>query len=201
MDHEASVLTAEPAGRRFSDWLEDAPIGRTAARELMKGLQLEPAKVRLPGVSAKVAWLRPEMEQELNAAVARLEAGESVAEIVAQEPPHGAITAPSRDQLQRVAMPSQETLLGLLAAMQQQAAPDPLARARAMRQAADDRLLLTAGELAELTGRDTAAIGRVRSGSRLLGYRVWKVAGGSADPEPVFLLTQAAGPILGPDRD
>lgn len=178
----------------------------------MAGLGIEPAKVRLPGISAAVAWLDPDAIAEMDQAAARVASGESVAQVcadvtgqvMAERAPIRNPSRPDADPGQFAAMvaaivaametrrdPSQP-VAALPPAQPSEPAPEPpLARARALREAAAEGLMLTTDELAHLTGKPAEAIERLRSGSRLQGYRVWKLPGTSADPEPVWRLSEA----------
>lgn len=190
-------LQAEPAGRRFSDWLEDAPIGRTAARELLVGLGIEPIKVRLPGISAAVAWLDPDAISAMDAAAARVASGESVSQVCGHAT---AEPVPIRD---RSRLDADGMTRALSTALQpQQGAPpsSPLTRARALREAATEGLLLTSAELAELAGLSPEGIRRLRSGMRIKGYRAWRVRGSAADPETVWRLTETDWAKVAIDR-
>jgi hypothetical protein len=193
---DVEILQAETSGQRFSDWLEAAPIKRTAARELLQGLGIEPLKVRVPGVSAKVAWLTPEQIQAMDAAVARVQAGETVAEVcaAADAPPAepGMVAAPVR----KPSRPDADTLAAMLGAvlqLQQQAPPSPLARARMLREVVAEGLALSTSELAEVLGRSVESLARLRGGQRVAGYRVWRVEGGATDPETYWRLTDPSG--------
>jgi len=190
-DRDDAPVQAESAGIRFSEWLSKAPIGRTTAKQLIKGLAITPDRISMPGLSAKVAWLRPEEQRILDQAAAQIKLNKSVSQVIAEAKGGETAPLPAAPSRNPIAASQQDGLLRLLAAMGPSPAPSPLARARAMRDAAAEGLLLTAEELAGLTGRNRDAIDRMRSGSKLMGYRVWKVPGGSADPEPVFRLVAA----------
>jgi hypothetical protein len=66
-------------------------------------------------------------------------------------------------------------MLQLLQQQQQAAPPAPLARARALAAAADERLPLTTPELAELMGLDTSEVAKLRSGTVIYGFRATRV--------------------------
>lgn len=74
-------------GMRQSDWIQTAPIGRTAAYKLIAGLGIESAKTRLPGIATEVAWLSRDQIAVLDAAAARVAGGESVAAVCRYDPP------------------------------------------------------------------------------------------------------------------
>ena len=204
-----SVLSPEPSGQRFSTWLESAPIGRTAARELMAGLGIEPGRVRLPGISAAVAWLTPEQQSTMDQAAARVAAGQSVAQVVADGGgPAGGDTGPpatTRDRLQPVADAGQlaalaAAIVGALEARRDPSQtvaalpaagppePSPLARAAALQQAAREGLMLTSAELAQITGLPVGQLDGLKGGARLQGYRLRKIKGSTADPAPLWQL-------------
>lgn len=225
-----AALSPEPSGQRFSAWLESAPIGRTAARELLTGLGIEPARVRLPGISAAVAWLTPEQQAAMDQAAARVAAGQSVAQVVADAggPAGGEAlpSAPVRDRSQPVADPGQlaalvAAIVGVLEARRDPSqpvaalpaagppAPDPLARARALQEAAREGLMLTSAELAQITALPVEQIEALKGGSRLQGYKVRKLKPrtrkakdgeqeSTADPAPLW---QLQAPTVATDRD
>ncbi|MFM7676146.1 MAG: hypothetical protein ACKO5F_11310, partial [Synechococcus sp.] len=70
--------------------------------------------------------------------------------------------------------------------LQQQQAPagGPLARARAMAEAADERLPLTTPELAELVGLDADEVARLKAGSVLYGFRLARVGRSPGKGQP-----------------
>jgi hypothetical protein len=73
---------------------------------------------------------------------------------------------------------SDAILVAMLQMVQQQAQaapPAPLARARALAAAADERLPLTTPELAELMGLDADEVGKLRSGTVVYGFRLVRV--------------------------
>ncbi len=205
-----SAIHLEPAGQRFSDWLESAPIGRTAARELLTGLAIQPEKIRLPGISAAVAWLTPAQVVAMDQAAARVAAGESVAAVIAEAGDDDPTPAPVRKRSRPAADPSQlATLAAALASALQSgrdpsqpvaalpAITSPLARARALQEVARDGLMLTSAELAQITGLPVEGIEALRGGSRLHGYRLVRIRGSAADPSPLWRLT----PPSAMDRD
>jgi hypothetical protein len=213
------ALSPEPSGQRFSAWLEQAPIGRTAARELLTGLGIEPARVRLPGISAAVAWLTPEQQATMDQAAARVAAGQSVAQVVADAggPAGGAAAPPPtvRDRSQPVADPGQlaalvAVVVGALEARRDPSQPiaalpaaappepSPLARARALQEAAREALMLTSAELAQITGLPVERIDGLKGGSRLQGFRLRRIKGSTADPAPLW---QLLPPTAATDRD
>jgi len=68
--------------------------------------------------------------------------------------------------------------LALLQVLQQQAPPataGPLARARAMAEAADERLPLTTPELAEVVGLDQEELATLKAGTVLYGFRLDRI--------------------------
>ena len=171
----ADVLSAEPDGQRLSDWIEQAPIGRTATYALLQALAIEPGKARLQGVARPVAMLTTEQIAQLDAAVDRLQQGESIAQL-AGEPPASAIIQEHSRMLTPAGLETAlESLAGALQALTPPVFPAPLARARALRDAAAEGLLLTSDELAQITGLPLAELEVRRSGDRLQGYRLKKV--------------------------
>lgn len=204
-----SAIHPEPAGQRFSDWLESAPIGRTAARELLTGLAIQPEKIRLPGISAAVAWLTPAQVVVMDRAAARVAAGESVSAVIAEAGTADPPPAPVRERSRPAADPSQLATLAAALAGALQSGRDPsqpvaalpatlaLTRARALQEAARDGLMLTSAELAQITGLPVEGIAALRGGSRVHGYRLVKIKGSAADPSPLWRLT----PSSATDRD
>ncbi|MEY3964104.1 MAG: hypothetical protein RLZZ106_1359 [Cyanobacteriota bacterium] len=88
------------------------------------------------------------------------------------------IAAPQASALTPAGGASDAIALALLQVLQQQQAPPqagPLARARAMAEAADERLPLTTPELAELVGLDQEEVGRLKAGTVLYGFRLQRV--------------------------
>ena len=65
------AIEALPSGQRLSEWIEAAPIGKTATYELMKALGVTPAKARFPGSAAAVSMRAAE----------QVAAGRSIAEL------------------------------------------------------------------------------------------------------------------------
>lgn len=95
--------------------------------------------------------------------------------LVAAAPSNRSAIAPS---LPSVPATSDALALAVLQLLQQQQAVAPapaLSRARAMAAAADERLLLTTAELAELAGIEEEVIGRLRNGSALYGFRLQRI--------------------------
>ncbi len=211
------VQPADPAGLRFSAWLEQAPIGRTAARELLTGLGIQPERVRLRGLSAAVAWLTPPQVAAMDQAAARVAGGESVAQVVAGAAGATPSPAAGRDRSRSDADPGNlaamaAALVGALQAARDPsqpiapplpaaAVPSPLARARALQQAAREELLLTSGELAQLTGVPLEMIEALSSGRRLQGYRLRRIRGSSVDPAPLWQLLPPTPRRIATDRD
>ena len=77
--------------------------------------------------------------------------------------------------------------LALMQLLQQQAPPaasGPLARARAMAEAADERLPLTTPELAELVGLDSEEVGKLKGGTVLYGFRLNRVGSNPRKGQP-----------------
>ena len=68
-------LEVIPAGLRLSDWIDGAPIGKTATYELLKALGITPAKVKLPGGSAAVSVLSEAEADRMDAAASAVASG------------------------------------------------------------------------------------------------------------------------------
>lgn len=107
-------------------------------------------------------------------------------------------TAPRESALTAAGGSSDALAVALLQFLQQQApaapAPDPLARARGMAQAADERLPLTTPELAELVGLDPDEVARLKAGATLYGFRLNRIGARPSKSQPIdrraWLLTR-----------
>ena len=75
------AIEALPSGQRLSEWIEAAPIGKTATYELMKALGVTPAKARFPGSAAAVSMLTAEQVAVMDGAAEQVAAGRSIAEL------------------------------------------------------------------------------------------------------------------------
>jgi hypothetical protein len=75
------AIEALPSGQRLSEWIEAAPIGKTATYELMKALGVTPAKARFPGSAAAVSLLMAEQVAVMDGAAEQVAAGRSIAEL------------------------------------------------------------------------------------------------------------------------
>lgn len=108
-----------------------------------------------------------------------------------------AITAPRDVSLASAGGASDAIALALLQVLQQQApaaGAGPLARAKAMAEAADLQLPLTGPELAELVGLDQEEVGKLKGGTVLYGFRVSRVGSAPRKGQPdrrAWLLTRA----------
>jgi hypothetical protein len=83
MTDTSAAIEALPSGQRLSEWIEAAPIGKTASYELLKALGITPAKARFPGSAAAVSLLTPQQVAIMNAAAEQVAAGRSIAELTA----------------------------------------------------------------------------------------------------------------------
>jgi hypothetical protein len=83
MTDTSAAIEALPSGQRLSEWIEQAPIGKTAAYELLKALGITPGKARFPGSAAAVSMLTPEQLVIMGAAAEQVAAGRSIADITA----------------------------------------------------------------------------------------------------------------------
>lgn len=109
-------------------------------------------------------------------------------------------SAPKESALTAAAGGSDALAVALLQFLQQQtpAAPasDPLARARGMAQAADERLPLTTPELAELVGLDPDEVAKLKAGATLYGFRLSRIGARPSKSQPIdrraWLLTRIA---------
>lgn len=90
--------------------------------------------------------------------------------------------------------------LALMQLLQHQAPPaasGPLARARAMAEASDERLPLTTPELAELVGLDSEEVGKLKGGTVLYGFRLNRVGPNPRKGQPdrrAWLLSRVVEP-------
>ena len=92
-----------------------------------------------------------------------------------QPSPSGGIARQKDASVTAVAGSSDAIALALMQLLQQQApqaSSGPLARARGMAQAADERLPLTTAELAELIGLDQEELTGVKAGTQIYGFRL-----------------------------
>ena len=83
MTDTPAPIEALPSGQRLSEWIEAAPIGKTAAYELLKALGITPTKARFPGSAAAVSMLTPQQVAIMDAAAEQVAAGRSIAELTA----------------------------------------------------------------------------------------------------------------------
>jgi hypothetical protein len=83
MTDTTAAVEAQPAGQRLSQWIDAAPIGKTAAYELLKALGITPAKARFPGSAAAVSMLTAEQAAIMDRAAEQVAAGRSIAELTA----------------------------------------------------------------------------------------------------------------------
>jgi hypothetical protein len=161
MQDNSAALDATPAGVRLSDWIADAPIGKTAAYELLKALGITPAKLKLPGVSAAVSMLSEAEAQAMDRAAAAVAGGNSIAELTALVT-NSRTTATDRGRSAAAASeptgPTPEALLTRLQAVQLAAATGaPLTTAEAawLLGARPGAAVVTRGRLtAERVGRN-----------------------------------------------
>ncbi len=78
---EPLALSALPPGVRLSEWIAVAPIGKTATYDLLRALGIEPARVRVPGVSVPVAWLTPQQQDAMDQAATAIGRGRTIGEL------------------------------------------------------------------------------------------------------------------------
>ena len=83
MTDTSAAVEALPSGQRLSEWIEAAPIGKTASYELLKALRITPTKARFPGSAAAVSTLTSEQVAIMDAAAEQVAAGRSIAELTA----------------------------------------------------------------------------------------------------------------------
>jgi hypothetical protein len=114
-----------------------------------------------------------------------------------QPPKPAAITAPREASVTAPAGASDAMAVALMQLLQHQtpaASGGPLARAKGMAEAADQRLPLTTPELAELVGLDREDVENLRGGTLLYGFRLSRIGTaprkGQADRR-AWLMTRA----------
>ena len=99
MTETTAAVEAQPSGQRLSQWIEAAPIGKTAAYELLKALGITPAKARFPGSAAAVSVLTAEQAAIMDRAAEQVAAGRSIAELTAiTTRPRTAVNTTTKDQ-------------------------------------------------------------------------------------------------------
>jgi len=103
------------------------------------------------------------------------------------------VTAPAAQVAGQVEQLTTAIAALLQAQQQQQAPPSPLARARALREAAEGGLVLSTTELATILGRSAEGLARLRHGQRIAGYRVARQPAGPTDVEAYWLLISPDG--------
>jgi hypothetical protein len=127
-----------------------------------------------------------------------LQAGGTLRDFAGALPQQPKPSAPRESALTAAAGSSDALAVALLQLLQRQTpapqAPDPLARARGMAQAADERLPLTTPELAELVGLDPDEVARLKAGATLYGFRLNRIGARPSKTQPVdrraWLLTR-----------
>ena len=111
MTDTSAAIEALPSGQRLSEWIEAAPIGKTASYELLRALGITPGKARFPGSAAAVSMLTAEQVAIMGAAAEQVAAGRSIADITAiTARPRTAVNATDEAQGGRVTAKDQATL-------------------------------------------------------------------------------------------
>lgn len=117
MTDTSAAVEALPSGQRLSEWIEQAPIGKTAAYELLKALGITPGKARFPGSAAAVSVLTAEQVAIMDAAAEQVAAGRSIAELTAiTARPRTTANATDEAQGGKVTAKDQATLLARIQA-------------------------------------------------------------------------------------
>ena len=117
MTDTSAAVEAMPSGQRLSEWIEAAPIGKTASYELLKALRITPTKARFPGSAAAVSMLTPEQVVIMDAAAEQVAAGRSIAELTAiTARPRTAVNTTDEAQGGKVTAKDQATLLARIQA-------------------------------------------------------------------------------------
>jgi hypothetical protein len=159
-----AAVEAQPSGQRLSQWIEAAPIGKTAAYELLKALGITPAKTRFPGSAAAVSMLTAEQAAIMDRAAEQVAAGRSIAELTAiTTRPRTAVNTTDEAQGGKVTAQDQAALL---------------ARLEAAERAIRSGLPLTTGEVTWIMGArpGAATVTRGRIIATRHGRNVWSLA-------------------------
>ena len=117
MTDASTAVEALPSGQRLSQWIEQAPIGKTAAYELLRALGITPCKARFPGSASAVSVLTAEQLVVMDRAAEQVAAGRSIAELTAiTTRPRTAVNTTDEAQGGKVTTKDQATLLARIEA-------------------------------------------------------------------------------------
>lgn len=192
---EAAPVAVELDSVRLSDWIDAHPqVSRSTAYELLKLLAIEPERRRVPGSRKPVSHLTADHVATLEPWALALERGEPLSKVrdrlkqsgiepAARPGPTETVPNDQPEQSGIVPVEQMAALLGAVLQAQQASPPSPLARARALRQAAAEGLELTTTELSQLVGLSPAALERIDGKRRVMGYRLHRLRRGVHDPE------------------
>ena len=165
---ESTFAHAELDGIRLTDWIEQAGLSRSTAYELLKLLGIEPEARRVPTSRKPVSHLSGEQIEQLLPWVQEIrDRGASLPEIrdrlgriqtVPDDRPGQLDTIPDNSPGQNQIVPVDlVTALAAIASQQQQPV-DPLRCARALAEAAQLGVALSASELAGVLGLSPATV-------------------------------------------
>jgi hypothetical protein len=164
---ESTFAHAELDGIRLTDWIEQAGLSRSTAYELLKLLGIEPEARRVPTSRKPVSHLSGEQIEQLLPWVQEVQSGTTLPQIrdrlgrnqtIPDDRPGQLDTIPDNSPGQNQIVPVDlVTALAAIASQQQQAV-DPLRCARALAEAAQLGVALSASELAGVLGLSPATV-------------------------------------------
>lgn len=155
------AAASEPNGIPLKDWIEGAPVGRTAAYSLLKVMGLTPEKAIFPGYPKPIPFLAPDQQAAMDAAALMMKNGKTLSQVAAKmngEPdpeviaprPAGAVALAQSEALATLADSIAQAVAQI--APQQPPQADPLRVAERLHRAAELGAWLSTPELAELLG-------------------------------------------------
>ena len=164
---DATFAHVELDGIRLTDWIEQAGLSRSTAYELLKLLGIEPEARRVPTSRKPVSHLSGEQIEQLLPWVQEVQRGATLPQIrdrlgriqtVPDDRPGQLDTIPDNSPGQNQIVPVDlVTALAAIASQQQQPV-DPLRCARALAEAAQLGVALSASELAGVLGLSPATV-------------------------------------------
>ena len=204
---DATFAHVELDGIRLADWIEQAGLSRSTAYELLKLLGIEPEARRVPTSRKPVSHLSGEQIEQLLPWVQEVQRGATLPQIRDRL---GRIqTVPDNSPGQTQIVPVDlVTALAAIASQQQQPV-DPLRCARALAEAAQLAVALSASELAGVLGLSPATVANWPDGHsprpgfvlrrQKAGAAVWWTVDrpGQTQIVPVNLRSGASGPARG----
>ncbi len=181
---ETTSAIASVDAIRLSDWIEDSGLSRSTAYELLKLLGIEPEARKVPASRKPVSHLTTEQLELIAPWASELRRGATLPQIrerlgqiqtVQDAPPEASGMVPA-DPGQSQIIPANQLINALAAAVSHQQQADPLQRARGLREAADDGLVLTSSDLGALLGQGVSGWS---DGEERYGYRFHRHKQGS----------------------